>query len=193
MLRSTVRYTCTKHKVIYVETENRNDGNNHCWQDSFLLPTWHQILLHFRNELFSQNMGKRFQAGTRQPLHSCRSNSKLGAIGIAQYFPVSFLPPHMQEQSCTQVVSPQETPGYNATFVIIDFDCVAAEWVMYVYLCLLLVFIPCYFWSHSIPGRLNMEQESDASLIALTTHFAQVNETKKKKKKHICFKYNLIP
>ena len=100
MLRSTVRYTCTKHKVIYVETENRNDGNNHCWQDSFLLPTWHQILFHFRNELFSQNMGKRFQAGNRQPLHSCRSNSKLGAIGITQYFPVSFLPPHMQEQSC---------------------------------------------------------------------------------------------
>ena len=49
---------------------------------------------------------------------------------------------------------------------------------------LLLVFIPCYFWSsfhatsglHSIPERLNMEQETDASLIALTTHFAQVRE-----------------
>ena len=93
-----------------------------------------------------------------------------------------FLPTCRNSLVYTQVVSPQETPGYNATFVIIDFDCVAAEWVMYVYLCLLLVFIPCYFWSHSIPGRLNMEQESDASLIALTTHFAQVNETKKKKR-----------
>ena len=29
---------------------------------------------------------------------------------------------------------------------------------------------------HSIPERLNMEQETDASLIALTTHFAQVRE-----------------
>ena len=173
-----------------METENENGY----WRDNtveFSAANWIQkLVLHLCNlvktwaTVLSWNQKTfPFMQATIKPLKT---------TGTAQFFPGSCALSTCRNSLAPRLFPPQKMPALHL------YACHSSVWlcckgVAFVHVLvfatslhsmLLLVLIPCYFWSsfhatsglHSIPGRLNMEQETDASLIALTTHFAQVRE-----------------